>query len=132
MCIFCKIVSSEIPSYKVYEDDFVLAFLDVAPVNYGHVLVIPKNHYANMEEVTNDDLCRVITVVKKIGQSLKENFNITGYNIQENNDPVAGQVVSHLHFHIIPRLENDGLLLWSGGRYGDDEIQEVLNKIKIK
>lgn len=132
MCIFCKIVSNEIPSYKVYEDDFVLAFLDVAPVNYGHVLVIPKKHYANMEEISDDDLCRVITVVKKVGGSLKESFGASGYNIQENNDAIAGQVVSHLHFHLIPRLENDGLALWDGGRYGDGEMEEVLKKIKIK
>lgn len=131
MCIFCKIVSGDIPAYKVYEDDFVLAFLDVAPVNYGHVLVVPKKHYANMEEVTEDDLCRVMKVVKKVGRSLKENFGAAGYNIQENNDPIAGQVVPHIHFHLIPRLENDGLLLWAGGRYGDGEIEEVLNKIKI-
>lgn len=132
MCIFCKIVSNEIPSYKVYEDDFVLAFLDIAPVNYGHVIVIPKKHYANMEEVSDDDLCRVIKVVKKVGQSLKENFGTIGYNIQENDDSVAGQVVSHLHFHLIPRLENDGLTLWAGGRYGDGEMEQVVEKIKIK
>jgi len=132
MCLFCKIVSNEIPSYKVYEDDFVLAFLDIAPVNYGHVLVIPKKHYANMEEITEDDLCRVMRVVKKIGESIKNNFGVPAYNIQENNDPISGQVVPHLHFHIIPRNEGDGLGLWPGGQYGDGEMEEVQNKIKIK
>jgi histidine triad (HIT) family protein len=131
MCLFCKIVSNEIPANKVYEDDFVLAFLDIAPVSHGHTLVIPKKHYTNMEEIDNDDLCRVITVVKKIGQSLKDNLGIAGYNIQANNNTVAGQVVPHLHFHLIPRIKDDGLQLWSGHSYKDGETEEILSKIKI-
>lgn len=131
MCLFCKIVSGDVPSYKVYEDDKVLAFLDIAPVNYGHTLVIPKAHYENVENIPNDLLCAVIGAVKKVGKSLKDNFGVKGYSVSENNDPVAGQVIPHLHFHIIPRSEGDGLKLWPQGKYGDGEAEKIVDKIRI-
>ena len=130
-CIFCKIIAGEIPSYKVYEDGRVLAFLDINPVNPGHTLVVPKKHVANIEETDEETLCQVMKIVKKVGQSLKKNLGAPGYNVLENNDPVAGQVVPHLHFHVTPRLENDGLDLWPQKQYKENEAEEVLNKIKI-
>jgi histidine triad (HIT) family protein len=130
-CIFCKIINGEIPSYKVYEDGQVLAFLDINPVNPGHTLVVPKKHVANIEETDEETLCQVMKIVKKVGQSLKKNLGAEGYNVLENNDPVAGQVVPHLHFHVTPRLENDGLDLWPQKQYKENEAEEVLNKIKI-
>lgn len=129
-CIFCKIVAGQIPSAKVYEDEKILAFLDIAPVHDGHVLVIPKRHYANLEAMPEDELCVLIKVVKKIGRGLKEGLQVAGYNVTENNDPVAGQIIGHLHFHIIPRKENDGLHLWPQGRYGEGEMQAIAEKIK--
>lgn len=130
-CIFCKIVSGEIPSYKVYEDDSVLAFLDIAPVSPGHTIVIPKKHYKNFEDIPESELYAVAGAIKKIGKSIKENLGVEGYNVSENNDPVAGQIVPHIHFHIIPRSEGDGLKLWPQGKYADNEAEKVLNKIKI-
>lgn len=130
-CIFCKIVNGEIPSYKVYEDDNTLAFLDIAPVNPGHTLVIPKKHYANFEEIPEEDLCELIKVVKKVGQSIKEGLGVEGYNVMENNDPIAGQIIPHIHFHVIPRLGGDGLKLWRQSEYKEGEAEETLNKIKI-
>ncbi|MEI6597253.1 MAG: HIT family protein, partial [bacterium] len=103
-CIFCKIITGEIPSYKVYEDEQILAFLDINPVNHGHTLVVPKKHFVNIEETDEQVLYLIIKIVKKIGASLKKNLGVAGYNVLENNDPVAGQIVPHLHFHIIPRL----------------------------
>ncbi len=132
MCLFCKIVSGEVPSYKVYEDEAVLAFLDISPCNPGHTLVIPKDHYANMEEIPENKLCLLISAVKKIGQSIKENLGVPGYNVSENNDSVAGQIIPHIHFHIIPRREGDGLRPWPQGKYADGEAEEILNKIKIR
>jgi histidine triad (HIT) family protein len=131
-CIFCKIIAREIPSYKIYEDNNVLAFLDIGPVNKGHVLVIPKKHCSSFEEISEEDLCRTIVVVKKIGRAIKEGLNIEGYNIAVNNDPVAGQIVPHLHFHIIPRVSGDGLKLWPGGEYNEGEALEIAKKIKNK
>ena len=130
-CIFCKIVAGELPCYKVYEDDDVLAFLDVAPVSFGHVLVVPKKHFVNMEDIPEDELCKVIKAVKKIGKALKGGLGVAGYNVQVNNDPIAGQIVPHIHFHVIPRREGDGLELWPQGKYGEGEAEEILEKIKI-
>lgn len=130
MCLFCEIVSEKIPSYKVFESEKVLAFLDIAPVNYGHTLVIPKDHYVNMEEIPEDLLCEVIKIVKMVGKSLKDGLKVPGYNVSVNNDPVSGQIIPHIHFHVIPRKEGDGLKLWEQGKYGDGEAQEVLGKIK--
>lgn len=128
-CLFCKIIAGEIPSFKVYEDADVLAFLDIAPVNFGHTLVVPKKHYANLEEISEDELCRVIKIVKKVGKAIKDSRVADGYNVGLNNDPVAGQVVPHVHFHIMPRQENDGLSLWPGKKYSVGEADEVLEKL---
>lgn len=130
-CVFCKIIAGEIPSFKVYEDDYTLAFLDINPVKPGHTLVVSKKHLANLEETDEETLCRVMSAVKKVGLSLKNNLGAASYNVTENNDPAAGQMVSHLHFHVIPRLEDDGLESWPQGKYGEGEAETVLNKIKI-
>lgn len=130
-CIFCKIIVGGLPSYKVYEDEIVLAFLDINPVNPGHTLVVTKKHFANIEEADEQTLCQIIKIVKRIGLSLKINLAAPGYNVAVNNDPVAGQIVPHLHFHVIPRLPGDDLKLWPQRQYQASQAEEVLNKIKI-
>jgi histidine triad (HIT) family protein len=130
MCVFCKIINNELPAYKVYEDDNVLAFLDIKPVNPGHILVIPKKHYQNLEEITDDDLVAVSIVVKKVGKLLMDKLEVKGYNVISNNDSIAGQIVPHLHFHIIPRISSDGLPLWPGNSYQDGEAEQILDKLK--
>jgi histidine triad (HIT) family protein len=131
-CIFCKIINGTIPSYKVYEDEDTLAFLDIGPVNYGHTLVISKQHVENIEEISEELLSKVVKIVKKVGKSIKENLGASGYNVTVNNDPIAGQIIPHLHFHIIPRAEGDGLELWPQGKYADGEAEELLKKLRIK
>ena len=130
-CIFCKIVKGEIPSYKVYEDENILAFLDIAPINPGHVLVIPKEHYQNIEEIGEENLCSVIAGVKKIGLKMKEGFGAAGYNVVVNNDPVAGQLIPHLHFHIIPRKEGDDLKPWPQNKLDDSDAKDIIKKLKL-
>jgi len=129
-CLFCEIVENKSPSYKVYEDDFVLAFLDIFPVNSGHILVIPKKHYANFEEVPEDILCKMICVVKFLGKELKTKLGVSGYNVCENNDKISGQLVPHIHFHIIPRTEDDGCKSWNQGKYQEGEAEDILKKLK--
>ncbi|MDO8529774.1 MAG: HIT family protein [bacterium] len=129
-CIFCKIISGEIPSHKVYENEHTLAFLDIAPVNPGHTLVVSKKHFANLEEADEETLCQAIKTVKKIGKALKDGLQIEGYNVGVNNDPVSGQIIPHLHFHVIPRIKNDGLKLWPQRKYADGEAEKVLEKIR--
>lgn len=130
-CVFCKIIAGEIPSYKVYEDKYTLAFLDINPVNPGHTLVVSKKHIAKIEEAGEEILCQIMKAVKKVGLSLKKNLVASGYNVQVNNDPAAGQIVPHLHFHVVPRLESDGLKLWPQKKYKPGQAEEVLKKIKI-
>lgn len=131
MCIFCKIVAGEIPSYKVYEDEKVIAFLDINPVSRGHTLVLPKKHFENLENISEDELCKVIKAVKKIGQAIKDGLGVKGYNVTLNNGSVAGQIIEHIHFHIIPRQEGDGLHLWPQKKYKEGEAEEILRKINV-
>jgi histidine triad (HIT) family protein len=128
-CIFCKIIAGEIPSFKVYEDKSVLAFLDIAPVNLGHTLIVPKKHYANIEEIPEEDLCKLMKAVKKVGAMVKNGLGAKGYNVNENNDPVAGQIIPHLHFHVIPRRQGDGLKLWPQGEYGEGEAERIVERL---
>lgn len=127
-CIFCKIIKGELRSYKVYEDEKTLAFLDVNPIANGHVLAVPKKHYETMEEIPENDLCDLIKAVKKIGMGIKKALEIEGYNVSLNNGRVAGQIIPHFHFHIIPRQENDGLSPWPHKQY-EEGIAEELTKI---
>jgi histidine triad (HIT) family protein len=130
MCVFCKIINQEIPCHKVYEDEKTLAFLDIKPVNPGHMLVIPKTHYLNIEAVSPEDLCALILTVKKMGARLKEKLGVAGYNVSENNDPVSGQVIPHLHFHIVPRHAGDGHVLWPQSEYGEGEAEKIAEKLR--
>lgn len=132
-CIFCKIVKKEIPANIVYDDKTTLAFLDIAPVNAGHALVIPKEHYKNIYETPEKILLDMIKTVKKISHAIKDGLKADGINVTMNNDPAAGQVVFHSHIHIIPRIANDGFGLWHGKRpYKEGEEETVVKKIISK
>jgi histidine triad (HIT) family protein len=107
-CIFCKIISGELPATKVYEDDHTLAFMDISPVIHGHALVIPKAHYEQIAEVPDEDLARCIAVAKRVAHAQEEALGANGVNLHQANGAVAGQVVPHIHFHVIPRFDDDG------------------------
>jgi histidine triad (HIT) family protein len=111
-CIFCKIVSKEISSDIVYEDDFTLAFLDIHPVTKGHTLVIPKEHSSGILDTENAILEKVIVTSKKVGKALLAATKATGLNTGSNNGESAGQDVFHLHFHLIPRFAKKELKAW--------------------
>ena len=111
-CIFCQIVSGQIPSSKVYEDEEVLAFLDITQVTKGHTLVIPKHHYRNMLEMDAEAASSLFARVPKIAQQMREKLGASGVNIINNNEEAAGQTVFHTHVHLLPRFdESDGLKL---------------------
>jgi len=129
-CIFCKIVKGEIPSVKIYENEQVLAFLDIKPVNIGHTLVIPKKHFANIYEVPEELLGEMMKVAKKLSLSIKKSMQADGINVTMNNDPAAHQLIFHSHLHVIPRLKDDGFGTWHGRRdYKEGEPEEVAKKI---
>ncbi len=129
-CIFCKIVKGELPSSKVYEDDTVLAFLDIEPVNLGHTLVIPKEHYVNIYETPEHILIDMMKVIKKLSGAIKNTLKADGINVTMNNDPAAGQVIFHSHIHIIPRLKDDGFGVWKGKTpYTGNQKDEIATEI---
>lgn len=108
-CIFCKIIKNEIPSEKFFEDDVAAVILDIHPVSKGHSLVLLKSHYRDLVSTPDKELAEVILRVKKIAAGIMKATGAAGFNLQVNNGEAAGQVVPHLHFHIIPRFERDGL-----------------------
>ncbi|HLD17682.1 MAG TPA: HIT family protein [Patescibacteria group bacterium] len=113
-CLFCKIIAGEISSHKVYEDENVFAFLDIKPVNPGHVLVIPKRHSATLLETSDEDLIHVMKAIKKIAAAAMRAVGAEGFNLGVNTGAVADQVVFHTHFQIMPRFSGDGRDLWHG------------------
>src|SRR5699024_6064068 len=102
-CVFCKIINGEIPSSKVYEDENVLAFLDLSQVTKGHTLVIPKNHEENIYELSEESAKAVFTAVPKIARAIKATYDPIGMNMLNNNGKDAGQSVFHYHVHLLPR-----------------------------
>ncbi len=107
MCVFCKIVNGEIPSFKIYESEHALAFLDISQNTVGHTLVIPKQHVNNVFELDSETGKEVFDAVLKTVQILKDKLQIENVNLLNNNGSLAGQVVEHYHIHIIPRYGND-------------------------
>lgn len=129
-CIFCNIVRGELPSYKVFEDDATLAFLDIHPVQPGHILVIPKNHAGNIFEISSEDWAHVQETVRKVAVALEKAVNADGVNLMMNNREHAGQVVDHAHVHLIPRFKSDGLKIWPHKQYKEGEAEETAKKIR--
>ncbi len=130
-CIFCKIISREIPANIVYEDDFSLAFLDINPINIGHALLLPKEHYENIFDISEELLAKLSVNSKRLALAVKKSLNADGVNVISNNGHASGQLVFHAHIHIIPRYDDDGFTHWKGKRgYNDGEAKEVAGKIK--
>ena len=131
MCVFCKIIAGELPAAKIYEDEKSLVFLSIDPVNKGHALVVPKDHYDNYLDTPDELLVHLTQVAKKIAQAVKQATGAEGINLGVNNGAVAGQMIFHTHLHIIPRFANDGLPSWPDKEYeNDDEKQLMAEKIK--
>lgn len=110
-CIFCKIVDGKIPCFKVYEDDRVLAFMDINPLNPGHTLVIPKEHSETIFDISSEDYGRISIVASKIAVAIKNTLKPDGINIMQLNGKAANQVVPHVHMHVTPRWSGDGLAI---------------------
>ena len=129
-CIFCKIVNGDIPSAKIYEDDDFLAFLDISPVNKGHALIVTKKHFGTICDVDDKTTSKFLKVVQKVAKAIVSGTGADGYNVMQNNEKAAGQVVPHVHFHIIPRNSDDGLKFsWPNKTYEEGEILKLKEKI---
>ncbi|MDP8262895.1 MAG: HIT family protein [Candidatus Ancaeobacter aquaticus] len=130
-CIFCKIVNGEVPSVKIYEDAHVVAFMDIMPAKKGHVLVIPKKHCETILDISKEDLSLLMQCVQTCARAVFKGVHAEGLNILQYNGSVSGQIVNHLHFHIIPRSERDGLRIgWDHEIYQADEIDVYAKKIR--
>lgn len=131
-CIFCKIVAGELPSTKLYEDDDTLVFMDIGPVVKGHALVIPKEHYDPITKTPPEVLQKLITVVQRVAQAQYDELGADGVNVSQANGSVAGQEVPHIHFHVIPRFEDDAHSWnWKAGQYdSQEEMQDKADRIK--
>jgi len=127
MNVFEKIAAREIPAAIIYEDDDVLAFMDISPIIKGHTLVIPKICYDPITATPDDVLAKLICTAKKIAAAQLQELGAAGVNIIQNNGAAAGQEVPHFHFHVIPRFKNDGHHWnWNAKRYDDPEEMERL------
>ena len=104
-CLFCGIIAGKIPSKKIYEDAATVAFLDINPANPGHALVVPKKHAENLFDADDESLKAAVIVAKKVATLVKERTGCEGVNVLQNNGKAAGQIVSHVHFHVIPRKQ---------------------------
>ena len=128
-CIFCKIVKKQVPSNIIYEDESICAFLDIAPTNPGHTLVIPKEHYPNLLETPDEVLRKLIVATKIISKAVKAGVNADGINIGVNTEKAAGQIIFHTHVHIIPRFENDNLKMWPQKKYQQGQAENIKKEI---
>ncbi|WP_455662546.1 HIT family protein [Pradoshia sp.] len=132
-CIFCKIINGDIPSSKVYEDEHVMAFLDISQVTKGHTLVIPKIHKENVYELTPEIAAHVFEAVPKIARAIKQEYNPIGMNVLNNNGEHAGQSVFHFHIHLLPRYgEGDGFgAVWKThtSEYTPEELKTIADSI---
>jgi len=109
-CVFCKIIAGEIPCDRIYEDNLVLAFLDIAPISLGHTLIIPKEHHNSSTTLSTQLAARIMDMAPKIGVALMRVTGCDGFNLMLSNGACAGQVVPHVHMHIIPRKPNDHIV----------------------
>lgn len=129
MCVFCNIIEGKIPSSKIYEDDDVLAILDISQATKGHTLVMPKKHYENILQIPEDDYIKVMSKVKKIAQVILKAFDAKGLNILNNCNEVSGQTVMHFHVHIIPRYNTDDIQIKFTDYSSQYNLEDIKNQI---
>lgn len=130
-CIFCKIVNGEIPSLKVYEDEYTMVFMDIAKDVDGHMVAIPKKHIKNILDCDVDTLSRLMSTVKKVANYCVDKCGYEGVNLLNASDESAGQSVPHFHIHIIPRRRNDNVDAWPKFDGANCETEEIYEKIRM-
>lgn len=131
MCVFCEIIKGNIPSKKVYEDNDVLAILDISQTTYGHTLVIPKKHYENYLQMPEDEFKNLMAKTAILAKKLYKNLDAKGINALINTNEVAGQTVMHTHVHLIPRYDNNDSIKFEFSENKFD-LDEILTKINPK
>lgn len=129
-CIFCKIAGGEIPSTTIYEDDDFRVFFDIAPASKGHCLIVPKEHFDDVYEMSEEVASKLFVLATKVAGSLKKELNLEGLNIVQNNSTIAGQTVFHFHMHMIPRYKGDTVNVgWEPGKADMEELSKLAEKV---
>ncbi len=130
-CVFCKIVSGEIPSRKIYEDEDVIVIMDLAPTSKGHSLIIPKEHCTNIYDIKEETAAKVIKVAKKLATKMTEVLGCDGFNLLQNNGETAGQTMFHFHMHLIPRYKDadNDMLKFTSVKLTDEEMDAIRDQI---
>ena len=129
-CIFCKIASGEIPSATLYEDADFRVILDVGPASKGHMLILPKQHFANICEMPEELTGKAFILAKHMAEKMEKTLGCDGINVLQNNHEAAGQTVFHFHIHLIPRMANDKVgITWKPGKLTDEDRDEIVKKI---
>jgi bis(5'-nucleosyl)-tetraphosphatase (symmetrical) len=129
-CIFCKIAASEIPSETVYEDSDFRVILDLGPVEQGHMLILPKEHYADISKLDPKLAQKILALGIKMGEAAERGLQATGFNIVLNTGESAGQTIFHCHTHIIPRYRKEKVLDWESKESNKEELAQIANKIR--
>ena len=130
-CLFCGIVAGDVPAQIVDSDEHTVAFMDINPATPGHALVVPRNHSADLLDISEEDLAYVAIAAQRLARRMEEVLRPAGYNVLHATRPAAWQTVFHFHFHVIPRYEDDPLELPYVPREGDpDEIAAVATRIR--
>lgn len=128
--IFSKIANHEIPAHIVWEDDKFIAFLDVLPIEPGHVVVTPKTAYASLEDMPADQIGQLLSTAQKVGAAMLSGLGVKGYSLFLDNKDGANQHIPHVHLHVVPRAQGDGLGRWPQNAYETGEAEEYEAKIK--
>jgi histidine triad (HIT) family protein len=132
-CIFCAIVAGKMPCYKIYEDSKAIAFLDINPASKGHCLVVPKQHFENIFDIPEDVLAGLAAAIKAVAGKIKTELAPAGLTIMQNSGRAAGQIVPHIHFHLIPRNAGDGIVIgYKPLKFSEAEWTELQRKLKIE
>ena len=131
-CIFCKLANGDIPTTTLYEDEDFRAILDLGPATKGHTLILPKEHFRDLTELSPEISSKVLGVARHIGMALMKGLGAKGFNVIQNNGEAAGQTVMHYHVHVIPRYSAKEMPLWTPGTLSDETAAEVLSAVKIK
>ena len=129
--IFDQILAGAIPCHRVYEDDYVLAFLDIAPLSPGHLLVIPKERQAYLHDLSDESAAAIGRVLPRLARAMRTATGATAYNVLQNNGAEAHQAVFHVHFHLIPKYRSSGLeLIWNAGQLEHEAAEELVSKLQ--
>lgn len=132
MCIFCKIIKKEIPSYTIYEDDLVIAILDISQVTKGHTLIIPKQHYSHFLDCDDATLSHMMNIAKRLGNHLLHTTHALGMNILSNIHETAGQTIPHFHLHLIPRYSEQDAIKISFQPSDEQDLAALATTLSIK